>query len=132
MSQDEQQNTGIVYLGAPYTHLRQDIRLARFESVTRAAAKLIETGRIVYSPLTMTHPIDLVLANEGDTLGSDYWVRFDEAFMAFCSEMIVLRLSGWELSSGVAREIRYFKDKGRPISYIDPDENIPDVPVPLA
>jgi hypothetical protein len=131
MNQDGQLKTNILYLAAPYTHDLPEIRLARFEAVTRAAAKLIETGRIVYSPLTMTHPIDLVLAHEGGTLGSKYWVKFDEAFMEFCSDMIVLRLSGWKLSSGIAREMAFFKEKGRPISFIDPDGvHVPDVPLP--
>jgi hypothetical protein len=119
---------GVVYLGGPYTHHSPQIRLARFEAITRAAAKIIETGRIVYSPLTMTHPIDLVLASEGETLGSDYWVKFDEAFMAFCSEMIVFRLSGWDQSSGVKREMEYFREKKLPITFVDPqDFDIPDV-----
>jgi hypothetical protein len=121
---------GIIYLAGPYTHPLPGIRKARFESITRAAAKLIEQGRIVYSPLTMTHPIDLVLAQEGQTLGSDYWVRFDEAFMAFCVEIVVLRLSGWERSSGVGRELAYFRERGRLVSFMDPGTDVPDVPVP--
>jgi hypothetical protein len=120
----------IVYLGGPYTHPLPSVRKARFESVTRAAAELIERGRIVYSPLTMTHPVDLVLARDGDTLGSDYWVQFDEAFMEFCSEMVVLRLSGWKNSSGVRREISFFEKKGRPVSFMDPSRTVPDVPLP--
>ena len=44
----------------------------------------------------MTHPIDMVLAGASNTLGSDYWVAFDEAFMEMCSEMVVIRLEGWE------------------------------------
>jgi hypothetical protein len=67
----------------------------------------------------MTHPIDMVLAGAANTLGSDYWVDFDEAFMEMCSEIVVLRLSGWEKSRGVAREISFFKERGKPISYID-------------
>src|SRR5262249_10263811 len=131
MNQETSMNGTIVYLGAPYTHPSAQVRLARFESVTRAAAQLIATGRIVYSPLTMTHPIDLVLTKDGGTLGSDYWVKFDEAFMEFCSEMIVLKLRGWELSSGVTREIAFFKGRGRPVSFMEPDgSNVPDVIMP--
>jgi hypothetical protein len=121
---------GIVYLGGPYTHALPEIRLERFSSITKAAAKLIEQGRIVYSPLTMTHPIDLVLAKEGETLGSDYWVRFDDAFMEFCTEMVVLRLSGWEQSSGVRREIAFFRQRCRAVTFIDPSNDVPDVPLP--
>src|SRR2546428_10466425 len=72
----------IVYLACPYTDPDPEIRKHRFNCVTMVAAHLIGQGLIVYSPLTITHPIDLVLAREGETLGSDYWVRFDEAFMA--------------------------------------------------
>jgi hypothetical protein len=69
----------------------------------------------------MTHPIDLVLAEEGKTLGSSYWVDFDQAFMEFCSEIIVLRLSGWQSSSGIAREMAFFKGAQKPISFMDSD-----------
>jgi hypothetical protein len=87
---------------------------------TIVAADLILAGHIVYSPITMTHPIDLVLAGESNTLGSDYWVAFDEAFMAMCSEMIVVRLDGWESSNGIRREIAYFTEHKKPIRFIDP------------
>ena len=111
---------GIIYLGAPYTHLSPEIRLSRFEKVTCVAAKLIEQGLVVYSPITMTHPIDIVLSGHASTMGSDYWVAFDEAFMEFCSELVVLKLDGWEDSSGLAREIDYFRKKGRTVKFIDP------------
>lgn len=68
----------------------------------------------------MTHPIDMVLAGETNTLGSDYWVAFDEAFMEMCSEMIVICLDGWEQSNGIKREIAYFTAHKKPIRYMDP------------
>jgi hypothetical protein len=110
----------VVYLACPYTDADVDVRRGRFEAATIAAADLIRQGRIVYSPITMTHPIDVVLAGEANTLGSDYWVAFDEAFMGMCSEMVVLTLDGWKNSSGVAREIDYFRQAGKPIRYMDP------------
>ena len=76
----------IVYLACPYSKGTSKARLARFEAATHVAAKLIERRLIVFSPLTMTHPIDVVLAEEGETLGSDYWVEFDIVFMEACSE----------------------------------------------
>jgi hypothetical protein len=68
----------------------------------------------------MTHPIDVELAGQHATLGSDYWVRFDEAFMTFCDEMVILRVAGWEESDGVGRERRFFERVGRPVSFLDP------------
>jgi hypothetical protein len=108
----------VVYLACPYTDPDPEIRKSRFEAATVAAAELIKQGNIVYSPITMTHPIDAVLAGASNTLGSDYWVAFDQAFMEMCSEMVVLQLDGWDKSSGIVREIAYFEGAGKPIRYI--------------
>jgi hypothetical protein len=112
----------IVYLASPYTHFDEAIRQRRYEVVTQVAAIFIGQGKVVFSPITMTHPIDRILAGSDKTLGSDYWVRFDESFMNFCSEMVVLKLMGWETSTGVNREIKYFVGKGLPISYVKPED----------
>jgi hypothetical protein len=34
----------------------------------------------------------------------------------------VLRIPGWERSSGVNREIAFFKAQGKPIKYIDAED----------
>jgi hypothetical protein len=69
----------------------------------------------------MTHPIDKILSRHNETLGSDYWLKFDELFMEFCSEIAVLMIDGWRQSSGVARELRFFKERRRPIHYLTHD-----------
>lgn len=118
----------IIYLACPYTDPDPAVRQRRFDVATALAADLIRSGRIVYSPITMTHPIDVVLAGEANTLGSDYWVAFDEAFMDMCSEMIIIRLDGWERSSGIRREIAHFTERKKPIRYIDPPNSTPPRP----
>lgn len=92
-----------------------DIRIQRFHASARAAAFLIHRGKFVYSPITMTHPIDLIMAKEHDTMGSDYWCDFDEAFMRVCKEMIILTIPGWKESRGIQREIEFFRTAGKPI-----------------
>jgi hypothetical protein len=108
----------IVYLACPYTHPDLNVRLDRFAASARAAADLIRRGMFVYSPITMTHPIDLVLARDQETMGSDYWCDFDEAFMDVCSEMIILTVPGWRESSGIKREISYFRAQNKAVSYL--------------
>jgi hypothetical protein len=108
----------IVYLACPYTHASIDVRVSRFEASARAAAELIHQGMFVYSPITMTHPIDLVLAADGGTMGSDYWCDFDEAFMSVCSEMIILMLPGWRESGGIRREQDFFRQQGKQIRFM--------------
>jgi Domain of unknown function (DUF1937) len=110
----------VIYLACPYTDPDPAVRKSRFDVATAVAADFIRTGRIVYSPITMTHPIDMVLAGASNTLGSDYWVAFDEAFMDMCSEIVVIRLNGWDKSSGVRREIAYFQERNKSVRYMDP------------
>jgi Domain of unknown function (DUF1937) len=112
----------IIYLACPYTDPDPSVRERRFHAATRAAASLIKEGHIVYSPITMTHPIDTFLTGDTTTLGSDYWVNFDEAFMDLCSEIVVLKISGWDKSSGIQREIRYFKAQGKNVRFMLPDQ----------
>jgi len=113
--------TSVTYLAGPYTKGGPETRLARFHALTYAAAEMIKTKRIVYSPITMTHPIDLVIAGNTSTLGSEFWVSFDEAFMEHCSEIVVLTLPGWRESSGVTREIAHFQKRGISPQYVTPD-----------
>jgi hypothetical protein len=108
----------IIYLACPYTHADHRVREQRFKLATVAAAELIRQGYIVYSPITMTHPLDMVLAGDANTLGSDYWVKFDEAFMAVCAEMVVLQIDGWDQSSGIRREMNYFQSRGKPVRFL--------------
>lgn len=119
--------TEIIYLAGPYSNnapissgsSTAEKRLARFNAVTEVAKQLIEAEHIVYSPLTMTHPIDLRMANDP---GSDYWVAFDEAIMQHCSAIYILKLPGWDQSSGVRREIEFFKEQGIQPVYLSPSE----------
>lgn len=115
--------TGIAYLACPYTHPAMATRVERFEASARAAADLIQRGMFVYSPITMTHPIDIVMVEEGETMGTDYWCDFDEAFMRLCDEMIVLTIPGWRESRGIAREAKFFSDAGKPVRYMSLSEH---------
>ena len=112
----------ILYLAGPYTNGNAARRAARFNAVTTVAARLIEQKKIVFSPLTMTHPIDLVLAADGETLGSEYWVTFDEAFMSFCDEFAIVTLPGWEESTGVRRETAFFRARGIEPTILRPED----------
>ena len=114
----------VLYVACPYTDPDPAVRQLRFEIATAVAADLIRAGHIVYSPITMTHPIDILLAGVSNTLGSDYWVAFDEAFMEMCSDMVVIRVDGWQRSNGIRREIEYFTKRKKPIRYMDPSDSI--------
>lgn len=118
----------MIYLAGPYSNDAPSSpsddadakkRLARFNAVTEVARVLVEDGKIVYSPLTMTHPIDLRMRKRPP---GSFWVDFDEAFMQHCSEMQILTLPGWDKSSGVKREAEYFRKKGRAVLELQPEQ----------
>jgi hypothetical protein len=109
----------LIYLACPYTHLAADVRLQRFQQATRAAAALIRQRHVVFSPITMTHPIDIEMAGSQNTLGSEFWVAFDETFMERCDLFVLLPLEGWQQSRGITREIEYFQKAGKPLMALD-------------
>lgn len=111
----------LIYLACPYTHPSAQVRLERFQFATKAAAALIRQGHIVFSPITMTHPIDIEMAGAENTLGSDFWVAFDETFMERCDVFVLLPLEGWQKSGGVRREMEFFRAAGKPVLVLESD-----------
>lgn len=103
----------MIYIACPYSHPDPAVRRARFDAVTRLGAKLSREGKVVFSPLTHSHP----MAEYGLPAGWDYWERADREFLAACSDMIVYCLPGWTDSVGVKAEIDYMLDAGRPIAF---------------
>jgi hypothetical protein len=114
--------TNLVYLACPYTHPDINVCTYRFNAATKAAVHLCRKGHIVYSPITMTHPMDVLMNEVGGTLGSDYWVKFDEAFMQHCSMMYILTINGWWESKGVSRETHFFRSRLRAVEYLSMQE----------
>ncbi|SRR5579871_360434 len=117
----------MIYLAGPYSNdaptnperkASPEKRLARFNAVTEVSRLLIEQSEVVYSPLTMTHPIDLRMQHDP---GSAFWVSFDESFMVHCDRLLVLKLPGWEGSAGIRRELEFFSARGIQPEWLEPD-----------
>ena len=106
----------LYYLAVPYSHTDPAIRIARHLMVNKVGAKLIQEGKYIYSPISHTHPIA-----EMGTLprGWDFWEGYDKVMLQACTNLIVLRLPGWETSTGVQAEIKIAKDLGLPTEYMD-------------
>jgi len=125
---DDELKPNLIYLAGPYSNdapanpksdAGESKRLARFNAITEVAKALIENEELLYSPLTMTHPIDIRMKSKPE---SAFWVEYDEAFMEHCSEIRVLKLPGYDQSSGVNREIEFFKQRGIDATYLEPSE----------
>ena len=112
----------LIYIACPYSHKDHYIMVARFMLVNKFSAKLIESGKYVYSPISHSHPI--AESSDGKLpRGWDFWEGYDRRMIACCDRMIVLKLPGWEASTGVQAEIKIAKEMEIPIEYVDYDSN---------
>lgn len=108
----------LAYLGTPYT-LYAEGRIVAFRKAAKLTADLILSGVNCYSPICHGHP----LSDYGaiDPLDQDFWAAFNELMMARCDVLIVAHMPGWDESSGIAHEIKYFLNAGKPIFDLNPE-----------
>lgn len=113
----------MIYLAAPYStgltpgmDSHEAMRL-RASEINKAAAQLMESGAIVYSPIS--HGVSLEPHVSPDNLKDHhFWMNHCFGMLDRSSEMYVLKLPGWDKSKGVAMEISRARLRGIPVSYI--------------
>jgi hypothetical protein len=108
---------GLIYLATPYSKWPAGLEDA-FKEAAKLAARLLEKGASVYSPIAHTHP--LAIHGGLDPLDHKLWLDFDEAMMERSDALFVATMYGWTESKGVAHEINRFAEMGKPIRKVDP------------
>ena len=110
---------GYFYLATPYTNYPNGIE-ASFTDSCIIAARLTKMGLIVFSPVVHSHAISV----HGDINPKDHelWMAIDRPMVNAARGLIVAMLSGWDESLGVKVEIDLFKQAGKPIFYLNPDD----------
>jgi len=101
----------VIYLACPYSSTDAELREHRFLIACRLAARLMDQGHVVFSPISHSHPISKYLGNSND---SEFYVRQDMEFLPHCTELRVADMGGWMLSKGVEREVAEAKMRGIP------------------
>ena len=107
-----------LYIAGPYSHPDRGVRLERFHRLNDIAAKFMQSpeGHVVFSPISMTHPI----AEQHELpLGWEFWERNDRAFISWCNILVVVKLPGWQESKGVAAEIAIANEMEKTIVYLE-------------
>ena len=107
----------LIYLACPFRHADLRIQRKRCAAVHYAAAQLSLQGQYVFSPLTHN---ELLIDIIHDAVPGEHWMQFDLAILAHCQRLYVLKMEGWELSKGVAREISFAKEKQIAIAFVEP------------
>ena len=107
----------LIYLASPYSHENILIRESRFRQACAAAAKIMQQGYFVYSPIAHSHPIELHFDKRQ---GHEFWLPQCYAVLRHCSRLKVLMLEGWKQSYGVNCEINMANSLYIPVEFIDP------------
>jgi len=107
----------MIYLACPYSHPDPKVQKMRADTATKVATQMIQSGTIVFSPLTYTAAMQKL----GVHKTSKGWLLFLLPFMEACTSMYVLTLAGWQESIGVTDEIKFFREKKKPFFLMSPD-----------
>jgi hypothetical protein len=108
-----------IYLASPYSHPSPEIRAKRFTAVEQYTVWQTKHGASIYSPIVYYHTmsIDYNLPDE-----YDFWRPLNASMLRGAKELVILRLSGWEDSKGVAYERRLADIADIPWRYADMEE----------
>lgn len=105
-----------VYLACPYSHNP----VLGFIEASKAAARLMAAGNVVFSPISHSHPV--AVHGKLDALDQGFWLRQDLPFLKDSEVLMVLQLPGWESSKGVRREIDYAGELQIPVVFMPWEE----------
>lgn len=104
------------YLATPYSRYPDGITAA-FEDAARLTARLIRVGYVVYSPIAHGHPIAML--GGLNPLNNDFWLEYDAHMMRLADSLLVAQMASWRESRGIAQEIEFFENAGKPVHYLD-------------
>lgn len=103
-----------IYVAAPYSHEDEVIVLDRVELLYKAMAIFSnELNMHVTTPLFM-HELVERYAMPGDFA---FWEGYCLNLLKRCDKLIVLKIDGWDSSTGVRGEIKFCQENGIPIEY---------------
>lgn len=102
----------LIYLAGPYSHPDEGVVEQRYDAHLEAAAQLIGTGAMVFSPIAHTHPIAMAHELPADF---EFWREFDHRMIDACDKVVVLCVDGWRESVGVTAEIEYARGQGKEV-----------------
>jgi len=109
----------LVYLASPYTHSDKEVVEENFRKISKVSAEMTADGFITISPITYGHTLLQFKEMPGDWA---FWTSFCLSILEKCDKIVVVKMEGWDKSSGIAGELEYAKEHGIPVEYINPKE----------
>ena len=120
----------MIYIASPYSAPKgtppdeaSKIRHSNYIAVRDFQASVFkyDPRLAAISPIVLMH--DLAQVHVMPTHAEPYW-EFNKALMDAAKHIMVLRLTGWDNSVGVAMEINYAIEQEYKILYVDPETYI--------
>ena len=108
----------LAYLACPYAHPNPFVMKKRHYIANKVTSQLISKGICVYSPLTHDIPLN-ELGIEGNW---EFWKKHNHMMVSRCDKLILLKVSGWEQSKGVAGELECARKHNIPIEEMEAPE----------
>lgn len=107
----------MIYVASPYSSPDPVIQEARFKVVEYFTAYWLRLGAPVFSPIVYCHHMSLVHRLPGDFA---FWGEFNRKMLERATDLWVLKLDGWQVSTGVQAEIKMALARNLPVAYHDP------------
>ena len=114
----------LIYLASPYSKYPEG-REAAYKEVCKKAAELMNKVG-VFCPIAHSHSVEIEGMN-GNIKDGDWWLRQDFEILKRCDELWVYCMPSWNMSYGVANEIKFAHENNIPIKYLPYFPN----PVPI-
>lgn len=107
----------LIYLAQPYTHPDELVRQTRHAAARATAARMMDTGKTVFSPIVHGVGLEQRLAPRNRT-NHEFWMRQCLAILRRCEAMYVLPLVGWRDSRGLAEELTLCSMAQIPVTFL--------------
>lgn len=106
----------LVYLATPYSQYKAGHTQA-FCDAAKLVARLLPVMR-VFSPIVHSHPV--AFFGRLDAMDMQIWTPLNQEMAAAADVLVVAHLDGWEESAGIAEEVGWFEQAGKPIYDLAP------------
>jgi len=107
----------MVYLASPYAHKDPFVRGIRWRCAALVYAQLVERGEIIYSPIAIGHPTDMIYP-----LPDRLWLGLGLRMVGLCTSIWILALPGWDKSSGIKEEREIAASLKIPEEFLNPED----------
>lgn len=107
-----------IYIAIPYSDKDPNVRLWRYTQLVSYATDLAARGIKIIAPVLWCHPVHETAKATGIEIPYQYWIDVCDRDIRQASELHVIRMSGWDTSTGVKAEIEWATNNNIPIKYI--------------